>query len=223
MGQKARIQKSREQRIGECETHLYFLWDAYRLYPEQRERYKQVASELRVLVGDRKANRRLLISLMDDLGFVYEVQPSGPPFDKQPIPMVGWRDDPEHQALVQQLQEADGDNGQLDALLERQAALRRPIPFVEYVDNALAVYIAPYEYSYRDLVLAVSQQLGSGHEDTAVDEPIVQMSQIVIGGDEGHIAPLINFAELVVEVGVQFIAFTAAEHGYKPKYFRDAG
>lgn len=89
--------------------------------------------------------------------------------------------------------------------------------------KALAVYVAPYDYSYKDLVLAVAQQLGSGHEDTAVDEPLLQLRQYVIGGDEGHIAPLINFADLVLEVGISFIAFVADEHGYKPEYFQLAG
>ena len=96
MTRKARIQKPLEQRLDECETHLYFLWDARRLYPDQRDRYKQIASELRVLVGDHKPKRRLLLSLMNELGFSYDVQPPGPPLDKHPIPMVGWRDDPEH-------------------------------------------------------------------------------------------------------------------------------
>lgn len=209
--------------MGECEAHLFFLWDAHRLYPQQKDRYKQIATELRILVGDRRSRRRLLIALMDEFGFSYEVQPPGPPFDKQPIPMIGWKDNPEYLELANEIQKANADEQKLDVLLEEQAALRRSVPFPEYVDSALAVYIAPHEYSYRELVLAVSQQIGSGHEDTAVDKPLVQLSHFVIGGDEGHIAPLISFAELVIEVGSRFIAFVAENHGYEAKYFRDAG
>lgn len=102
MTRKHRAPKSPEARLVECETHLYFLWDARRLYQEQRDRYKQIAAELRVLVGDHRPSRRLLISMMDEFGFRYEVQPPPPPFDKQPIAMIGWREDPNHLALVRQ-------------------------------------------------------------------------------------------------------------------------
>jgi hypothetical protein len=67
---------------------------------------------------------------------------------------------------------------------ETQGALRRLVPFPEFVESALAVYIAPHEYSFRDLVLAVSQQVGSGHEDTSMDKPLMQMRQFVLGGDD---------------------------------------
>ena len=72
-------------------------------------------------------------------------------------------------------------------------------------------------------MLAVAQQVGSGHEDTAVDEPLLQLRQFVIGGDEGHVAPLLNFADLVLKVGASFVAFVAEKHGYKPKYFQLGG
>lgn len=220
MSRKERSPKPVEQRIEECETHLYFLWDARRLYEQEKVRYKQIAAELRVLVGDHRPKRRLLLSLMDEHGFTYDVQPPGPPFEKQDIPMVGWRDDPIQQALTAELQDALGDDSKLAKVLEKQAALRRPVPFPEYVEKALAVYSAPYDYSYRDLVLAVSQQVGSGHEDTSMDEPLMQMRSFIIGGDEGHVAPLIGFCDLVLRVGRQFLGYLAEKHGYKPRHFR---
>lgn len=223
MTKKRRIPQSPTERFNECETHLYFLWDARRLYAQQRDRYKQIASELRVLVGDQSPKKRLLLWLMDEYGFAYAVQPPGAPFDKQPIPMVGWRNDPEHQVLTLEVEKALGDEAKLAEVLKKQAATRRPVPFSEYVEKALAVYIAPYDYSYRDLVLAVAQQLGSSHEDTKVEEPLLHMRQFVIGGDEGHVAPLIGFADLVLEVGSRFIAFLAEKHGYAPKYFQLGG
>lgn len=223
MARKHLIPKTREQRISECETHVYFLWDALRLYPKQRDRYKQIASELRILVAERRERRRILIRLMQELGFSFNVQPPGPPLDKQPIPMVGWRDDPEYQALANEAQNLSGDKEALDALLDKQAAMRRPVPFPEYVDKALAVYVAPYDYSYRELVLAIAQQVGGSHEDTTVEEPIVRLSHFFIGGHEGHITPLISFAKLVTGVGAQFIAFVAKNHGYRPRYSIDAG
>lgn len=216
-----RIPKTSEQRLRECETHLYFLWDARRLYAQEPDRYKQIAAELRVLVGDQKPKRRLLLAMMEEYEFSYHVQPPGLPFDKQPIPLVGWRNDPVHQALAQEVQAALGDEEKMTAVLEKQAALRRPIPFPEYVEKGLAVYIKPYDYSYRKLVLAIAQQVGSSHEDHDVNEPLVQMQNVVLGNEESHIAVLIQFADLVIRVGFMFIEHVVQNCGYKPKYFRE--
>src|SRR5664279_5665901 len=99
MNQKRRISKTANQRLYECETHLYFLSDANRLYQQQRERYKQIATELRVLVCETRTNKPLLLDLMDKYGFTYDVQPpgkyqGGPPLKPQPHQTVGWLDDP---------------------------------------------------------------------------------------------------------------------------------
>lgn len=220
MARTDRIPKGRESRLVECETHLYFLWDARRLYQEQPDRYKQIAAELRVLVGDHMPARRLLLAMMEEFCFSYEVQPPPSPFDKQPIPMIGWRDDPNHAALVRQAEEALGDEKKMQELFLAQAALRCPVPFAEYVARGLAVYISPHDYSFKDFVLAIAQQMGSGHEDTAVDVPLAQMGSVILGGEQSHIAALVNFADLVLIVGGLFIAHVVEHHGYEPKYFR---
>lgn len=75
--------------------------------------------------------------MMEQYGYTYDVQPPGPPVDKNPILMVGWREDP---ATVP----------------ENQAALRRPIPFSEYVDKGLAVYIDP---NFKAIETSYSQWL----------------------------------------------------------------
>jgi hypothetical protein len=166
-------------------------------------------------------NHPLLLSLMDEYGFTYEVQPPGPPFDKRPIPMVGWRDDPVQQQLTADFNAALGNREMLDAVLEREASLRRPVPLREYVDRGRAVFIAPYEYSFNDLTLAIAQQIGSSHEDEEVEEPIVKMQSIVIGIDEGHIAPLNQFADLIIHLGGRFLEFIVNNHSYQPRYFRN--
>jgi len=214
-----KVNKTSEGRLRDCESHLFFLWDARRLCNEQRDRYKQVAAELRVLVADHNPKQRLLLSMMDEFGFSYDVQPPGPPLDKQPIPMVGWRNDPEHQALTQQVQDAMGDPQKLQAALAAQEALRRPVPLPEYIERGLAVFISPYDYSYARLARDIAQQIGSGHESSNVDVPLAQMGNIVIGGEEGHIVTLLNFADLILHVGQLFIGHMVEEFKYKPKYF----
>ena len=211
---------TKEQMLRDCESHLYFLWDARRLFPQQQDRYKQIAAELRVLVCEFGSNRPLLLNLMDKYGFSYDVHPPGHPFDRQPIPMVGWRDDPAYQQLAGEVAATMGDEEKLGELLEKQASLRHPVPFREFVNCGLAVHIAPHDYSYRDLTRAVAEQIGSSHEDEAVDESIVRLRNILIGGIESHIAPLIGFADLVIKVGSMFLGYLVENYGYKPRYFK---
>jgi hypothetical protein len=169
---KPRVPKTSAERLEDCETHLYFLWDALRLYPEQRDRFKQIAAELRVLVCKTKTNKPLLLNLMDEFAFVYEIQPpgvsaAGPPLKPQPLPMVGWREDPIHAEISERLSRAieSGDEAQMQEIDRRLAELAKPVPFREWVNRGLAVFIAPHDYSHRELVLAIAQQFGSSHED----------------------------------------------------------
>jgi hypothetical protein len=216
---KQRISRTNKELTQSMEAHLYFLWEARQRYPEQPDRYKQMATELRVLVCKTRTNQPLLLDLMDRYGFSYEVQPPGPPLDKQPITLV---DDLAPEKLAESGKESAnlGDEATLKKQLDKQIALRRPLPFREYVDRALAVFIRPHAYSYRELTLAIAQQLGSSHEDSEVDESIVQLANMYIGGHAGHVAPLMGFANRVITVGSKFLEFLHLEHGYKPQYFK---
>ena len=95
MARKRRIPKTPERRLEECEMQLYFLWDERQLQDSARL-YKNIATQLRVLVGDQKPSRRLLTAMMKEYGFAYDVHPDES-LDKVLIPMH-WRDIPEEQA-----------------------------------------------------------------------------------------------------------------------------
>jgi len=227
MNRKTRIPKSSAQKIQDCETHLYFLWDAHRLYSTQRERFKQIAAELRILVCGTRQNKPLLLDLMDEYNFIYEVQPpglqeGGPPLKPQPMSMVGSRDDPILKELSEELSESlkSGDEEKISNIEKKLADLSKPVPFREWVNKGLALYIKPHEYSHRELTLAIAQQFGSSHEDDSVEEPLVRLRQIIIGGDTGDIVSMIVFAEYVIHVGIMFIEYLVERLGYEPKYFR---
>ena len=93
------------------------------------------------------------------------------------------------------------------------------MPFPVYVENGLAVFIKPYDYSFRDLVCAIAQQEGSGHEDPLVDEPLAQMHSVIIGNEKSHVAALMGFANLVIKVGSLFLGHVVDNHGYELRYF----
>ena len=54
----------------------------------------------------------------------------------------------------------------------------------------------------------------------AIDESIAAMRNLQIGRDRGEIAPLINFAETVLGVGMQFLGYLIDEHDYEPQLFQ---
>lgn len=195
MTRRPRIAKTREQKLRDCETHLYFLWEAYQKYLKQEDRFKQISAELRVLVCEAGRNKPLLLNCMDDLGFSYAV----PPPRKRPIIMVG---------------ELFRENSSI------QAAVAGPIPLRDFVNKAHAVIVGDREYSYGDLTSAVSQQLGSSHEDEAVDESIFHLQNFGISGRAGHIAPIIQLAKIVNDCGARFIGFLHEKHNYEPRYFK---
>jgi hypothetical protein len=219
---KPRVPKSPEERIRDCETHLAFLKEARDNYRTDRERYKQVAGELRVLVCKFGNNKPLLLDLMDEYGFDYKVQPAAPPAGpplKGPIPLVGWRDDPVQQELAKEIEQALGDEQKLNALLTRQESLTVALPLRQYVDEGLAAFIAPYEYSYNQLTRAIAEQCGVAHEDEAIEEGLAAMHDFRIGNDHSHIVTLISFADSILRAGLTFLDFMGATHGYQLRRF----
>jgi hypothetical protein len=87
---KRRIRKTLAERIADCESHLFFLQEALKLFPQQYDRYKPLSGELRVLVCSTRQNKPLLLDLMDELEVDYYIHPPRPPFHNIGIPLVGW-------------------------------------------------------------------------------------------------------------------------------------
>jgi hypothetical protein len=218
---KRRIPRPTQERIAACESHLFFLHEDLKLFPQQYDRYKQIAGKLRVLVCKTRSNKPLLLDLMDELGFNYNVPPPGPPGPiTMPIALVGWRTDPDFQAHVRELEEAGGDQQKRAAIHEKHnAKFRKSMPLREYTDKAFATLIYFHEYSFCELVLDVAQQCGSSHEDEAIDEPIAQMRTIRIGGVEQHVAVIVDYAKRVLDAGANFILYAVEKGLYEARYF----
>jgi hypothetical protein len=218
MAPKKKLLRPTYERIAACESHLLFLHEDLKLFPQQYDRYKQIAGKLRVLVCATHQNKPLLLNLMDELGFKYDVPPPGPL--TIPIGLVGWRTDPDFLANTREIEQAAGDGQKLAAIHEKyNAKFRKSMPLREYTDKALATFIKPYDYSFRDLVLSVAQQCGSSHEDESIDEPIAQMRSIVVLGVESHVAVIVEYARLVLDAGVKFILYSEEKGQYKARHF----
>lgn len=211
-----RIPKTKEQLLEACESHLIMLNQALTLYPSQRYQYKHIASVLRVLVCDFGRNEPLLLDLMDEYGFSYEIKPG----NKNPIPLVNWQ---ENTLFEKSIYEPVGkllNEGKLEEAEKIISKHRKSIPLRQFVKNGLAIFIKPHNVSYQALIKSIAEQEGTAHEDKGVDEIVYHLKSIRIGGEESHIASLISFAKLINIVGLEFFNFLFEKIQYKPKYLR---
>lgn len=207
-----RIPKSLERRIGDCESHLRFLSEALQAYETEPDRYKQVAAELRVLVCSEGRNHPLLLDLMDDLDFTYELRPIRDlPF---PLRMVDepW---PEIPPEIQ----AQGNA----AIMAWWRTQQKPIPLRRFVDSGFAVFIEGRTFTNKELILAVAQQLGSSHEDPTVDRHLAELETYIIGGFSGYGATLRSLGPAVLDAGVKTVLHAAKTNGYTPQFFGASG
>lgn len=208
MGARPKVPKERERLVSECESHLKFLAEALRAYETDPDRYKQVAGELRILVCSTKTNKPLLLDLLDSCGLNYCVHPIPDlPF---PITMVG---------DIHKPPEEDFSKLTPEEIWARHRVKAKPVPLRDFIDRGLAVFIAPYEFSYRDLILAVAHQIGGAHEDREVEVALLELEQFLIGGYSGYGAPLRHIGSLVFHAGKYLIRYIAESQGYKPHYF----
>ena len=208
MAKPTRVPKDAERHLADCESHLRFLAEAADRLETEPDRYKQLAAELRVLVGSTKTNKPLLLDLLDE----YQVEFPVAPIPDLPFPI---------QLVGQPPTELPADviAGGPERIWEHYRATGVTYSLRDFVQRGLAVYVAPREYSYNDLVLAVAQQIGSGHEDATMEASLRDLETILIGGYSGYAAPLRSLSQLVLDAGGQLIGRVALDHGYTPRWY----
>jgi hypothetical protein len=93
------------------------------------------------------------------------------------------------------------------------------LPLRRYVDEGLAVFVRPYDYSFCDLTRAIAEQSGTSHEDDSIEEGVAAMKAIRLGGEHSHIVALLAFADTVLSAGMEFLAYMVAKHNYQLRRF----
>lgn len=201
-----RIPKTGDALVGALESHTKFLSEAMIALESERDRYKQLAADLRLLVCQGGSNKPLLLNLMDELNVTYSISPIPDlPF---PIPMVDEMD---------QSPDVDFSSMSPEEIWAYHRSRGKRYSLREFVARALAVYVLGHSYSYNALIRAIAEQSGGSHEDTTVDANLVELESFIIGGFQGHVAPLVNLAAHVVAASCLVIN-EAIKQGYKPHY-----
>jgi hypothetical protein len=88
---------------------------------------------------------------MKKYSFEYYVYPPGPPFDHLPIGLKSGYESDMHSEINKKYEDAAFEE-KLGEMVEELRKLRSPLPLDKYLEKALAVFIAPDEYSYRELI-----------------------------------------------------------------------
>jgi plasmid stabilization system protein ParE len=201
-----RLPKTGERLVADLESQLKFLREALLTLPTEPDRYKQLAAGLRVLVCAFGSNRPLLLDLMDEVGVEYMISP----LPDLPFPIT----------MVDEIDEeptTDLSSMTPDQIWAYHRSRGKSYGLREFVLRALAVYVLGHAYSYAALIRTLAEQSGLGHEDWTVDQNMVELESFIIGGFQGHVAPLRSLAEHVLAAGIDVVN-KAASMGYRPQY-----
>lgn len=182
-----KVQKHPFRLIRDCETHLFFLWEANERYSLEPERIKQISATLRVLVCKTRRNKPLLLNLMDKYGLDYKIHPEdGVPWDVYPIWTVDQDSDPEMQRFSAELAAIGGIHSpDIDDFKEKWKHLRRALPLRKYIERGCAGYVQGTQMTHQDIILMTAHQSGA-HEDEEIDYELATMESFYVGGMQSN-------------------------------------
>lgn len=209
-----RVPRSDLDRIASCEFHLLALWEAYVRASVQPERYKQMAAELRVLVCRHGRNKPLLLNLMKTHSIEARVNPQSSRYLKK-----DWQIDTIYKRELNNLPPRNYNYTELVELLHSRMPSEEPLDYEQYISDVVAVANEYGEYTCKELILAVAQQIGSGHEDEAVDELLhyVCLIEQVNNVRPTILGPLMRIAEEVLALGSMFVFVASQHYAYCPR------
>jgi hypothetical protein len=181
-------------RTRDCEAHIKFLSEAIKNSEKDAIYYKQVSAELRVLVADKKPKNCLLLTLMDDLDARLSLHP---PTNVRPGYTPKW-------SIVNNKGEVEDWEGN--------------IPFRKYCESGYKRSVLGKNYTIAEFIRTVSQQEGSSHDASHIDEKLAFSHQLQILGLPSHVYSLLKLAKQIELVAIDFLRFIIKNRNYKPIY-----
>lgn len=200
--------------IQSCEFHLNLLWEARQKISVDNMRFKQIAGELRILLFETRTNKPLLLKIMD----LYGVQARVRPEPDSRFLMIGWREDPEYKRAYQTMLNPPVEANALIESLHKIMPPGNPVMFKDWIKHAVAIGNEYGEYSYKELILSLAQQMGCSHEDEAVDALLDMFSQINNNKEPLFLKSLLGCTKTTLGVGAFLFMWLRKSQGYKPKY-----
>ena len=201
MSRKNRIPKTLSHKLDDLDAHLFIIREHLRELNESTSHMKVLSAELRTLLCWSSGTEGLLWRLVDELAIDDCI------FLHVPGDLI------EDHPLAQGLQFSI-------VPIQRGGKGDPRLPpyncsFKEIIKERQALIIGGKPIKHEYLIKAISQQMGSAHEDDGLEQMLVDMKSIFIGGLEPYVPVMATNAELTLEIGERVLESAEQGLGYK--------
>jgi len=196
-----RIAKTLQDKLKDLDSHLYLLREHRQGLSENATHLKAIAAELRTLICFSSETEGLLWRLADELGV----------------------DDPVYVHAVGKLQH---DHLMTQGLqfycipIVRGGKGDPKLPphnrsFRDLIRNSESLFAAGKPITYEYLIKAVSQQIGTAHEDDGLEPALVELRSIMLNGVEPFEPVLLTATEYTLEIGERVVVKAEEQHHFQ--------
>lgn len=195
---KGRIAKTLNDKLQDLDSHLYLLREHRQGLSESTTHLKAIAAELRTLICFSSQTEGLLWRLVDELHVD----------DKIYVHVVGKlnSDHPMTQGLQFYIYHiARGGKGNPKLPPQNRS-------FKDIVKNSESLFAAGKPITYEYLIKAISQQMGSAHEDEGLEPVLVDLKTRILNGIEPFVPVLCAATEFTLEIGERVLAEAEKHH-----------
>ena len=203
---KDRIPKTLDQKLSDLDGHLFLLREHLQGLRESSTHLKIISAELRTLVCFSSGTEGLLWRLLDELGINDSIFLHVPGKLKRDHPLARGL----QFAIVPIQRGGKGD----PQLTPNHYSLKYVIKECE----ALIVKGTPLAHEY--LIKAISEQMGTAHEDDGLEPALVDLKSIFINGIEPFVPVLATDAELTLEIGERILEHAEKKLGFKRQHHK---
>ena len=203
MSKKLKVEKTLRQKLSDLDDHLYLLRDHLHRLGEGMAHLKILSAELRTLICFSSGTEGLLWRLVEELKVADQIHLH-----------VAGRVNADH-PLARGLKFAIvpiQHGGLGDPRLPADYYFLKDV-----IKENDAVFIKGKGLTHEYLIKAISQQMGSAHEDEGLEYALDDLNRIFINGVQPYVGVLALDAELVLQVGERILEKAEIEMGYKRK------
>ena len=198
---KSRIPKTLEEKLKDLDSHLFLLREDRKGLSESRDNLKDMSAELRTLICYSSKTEGLLWRLVDELKVDDEIFLHVPGRLKKNHPLV--------QVLqFYKISIQRGGKGH-PQLAPKNHSLKH------VVKNCESVFAGGHPLTYEYLIKAISQQMGTSHEDDGLEPALVELKSIFINGVEPFIPVLLTVTDFTLEVGERVLDSAEQKIGFR--------
>lgn len=206
MAKNKRIPKPLSQKLNDLDDHLFIVREHLSKLNDSSSHLKVLSAELRTLVCWSSGTEGLLWRLVDELSID----------DKLFLHVPG--DLIEDHPLAQGLQF-------LIVRIQRGGKGDPRLPpyyysLKEIIKEKQALVAGGKPFTHGYLIKAVSQQMGSAHEDEGLEEMLVDLKSIFINGVEPFVSVLATDAKLTLDIGERVLDNSEKTHNYKRRHHK---